>query len=87
MTLQRLYFLAVFVVADADDGNLGALDVLDKLCYAAAVPTRHSINFVHNDAHLFRSQTVAVSYKIQSWRELSPDAVDPAKCSAQRDLV
>lgn len=49
---QRLELLVVLVVADGDDGQLGALDRRYQVGHPAAVARRHAVHLVHHQAQL-----------------------------------
>ena len=52
MVLQGLELLVVLVIADADDGDAGALDGGDQLAHTSPVATTHAIHLIHDQADL-----------------------------------
>lgn len=52
MVLQGLELLVVLVIADADDGDAGALDGGDQLAHTPPVATTHAIHLIHDQADL-----------------------------------
>ncbi len=52
---QGFQLLVVLVVADADDGQLGALQRLYEVGHTAPVTRRHAVYLIHDQAHLHHS--------------------------------
>ena len=50
---QRFELLIIFVVADADNGDLAGLDGVDQLADASSVAARHAIHLIHDQADLW----------------------------------